>query len=133
MCIRDRDTVNLFSLGFSQDTLDLSGRVRLEARSLKPGALDAALRLQQFHAHTPQMDFPVYEASVVALSANGVDSLVLKSPFAEAEVVGDFDYQELPEAMRKGWVPCEPLREIPAQWALRKEEDNNYRPWNDQA
>ncbi len=93
------DTANLFPLGFSQDTLDMSGIVRLQARSLKPGALDASLRLQQFHAHTPQVDFPVYEASLVALSNQGVDSLVLQSPFAEAEMVGEFDYETLPAAL----------------------------------
>ena len=40
-------------------------------------------------------------------------------------------YQELPDAMRKSWVPCEPLRELPAQWASLKEEGTSYRPWNE--
>ena len=37
-------------------------------------------------------------------------------------------YQELPDAMRKGWQPCEPLRSIPQD---RKIQDAVYKTWNE--
>ena len=35
-------------------------------------------------------------------------------------------YQQLPEMMRAGWAPCEPLREVPAE---RPAQDASYLTW----
>lgn len=37
-------------------------------------------------------------------------------------------YQKLPDEMRNGWQPCEPLREIPPD---RKIQEGPYKTWNE--
>ena len=37
-------------------------------------------------------------------------------------------YQQLPQDMRDGWVPCEPLREMPEHYKM---ENANYKTWNE--
>lgn len=37
-------------------------------------------------------------------------------------------YQQLPQDMRDGWEPCEPLREMPEHYKM---ENINYKTWNE--
>jgi phenylacetic acid degradation protein len=37
-------------------------------------------------------------------------------------------YQQLPQDMRDGWEPCEPLREMPEHYKM---ENTNYKTWNE--
>ncbi|MBU3713668.1 MAG: hypothetical protein FGM46_01825 [Ferruginibacter sp.] len=91
----DIDTVQFKNLGFSDDKLNLSGRLSVAASSLTPRNLNASVKLDKFIVTTPELTYPLYNSSVTATSFKGIDSIFIKAPFAELKAGGAFDYDKL--------------------------------------
>ncbi|MEI8052611.1 MAG: translocation/assembly module TamB domain-containing protein [Bacteroidota bacterium] len=91
----DVDTAQLNELHLINDTLDFSGIINLNSKSFEPGKLDAALLLNNIHVSVPGMYYPVYKASIVANSFEGVDSIQINAPFAKINAGGKFDYTKI--------------------------------------
>jgi hypothetical protein len=94
----DVDTAQLNQLHLINDTLDFSGIINLNSKSFEPGKLDASLLLNNVHVSVPGMYYPVYKASLIANSFEGIDSIQFNAPFAKINAGGKFDYTKIGEA-----------------------------------
>ena len=89
------DTVQLKQLNLYQDTLNLSVTAAINSQDLTPRHLDASLLLDSLRMQSGQDFFRVDSVSLVGTSAAGIDSIVLKAPFAELRAGGAFDYDKV--------------------------------------
>ena len=94
------DTIQLNNLHFTTDTLNLSGKILINAKNLEPHHLDANIQLDGCHISTSTKHFPVYNASVLATSTKeGFDSLHIRTSFATLDAGGKFEYDNLADAV----------------------------------
>jgi hypothetical protein len=94
------DTIQLNNLHFTIDTLNLSGKILINAKNLEPHHLDANIQLDGCHISTSAKHFPVYNASVIATSTTeGIDSLHIRTSFATLDAGGKFEYDNLADAI----------------------------------
>lgn len=94
------DTIQLNNLHFTTDTLNLSGKILINAKNLEPHHLDASIQLDGCHISTSTKHFPVYNASIIATSTTeGIDSLHIRTSFATLDAGGKFEYDNLADAI----------------------------------
>ena len=89
------DTAQLQKLHLYKDTLNFSGHAIIQSKSLKPRSLDAALFLDNAKLQFGKNSFLLDTVSLIATSANGIDSINLKAPFADIRAGGAFDYDKV--------------------------------------
>ena len=95
------DTLLLKPLNFLADTLNLSGRFLVDAKSLVPRQLDASLFAENIKVQLSQGNYVFDTTSLIASSANGIDSIILKAPFAFLNAGGAFDYDKLGTSLQQ--------------------------------
>jgi hypothetical protein len=89
------DTARLNALNLTKDTLNFSVSAVIDSKSLQPRSLDASLLIDSLRMQSGTKFYQLDSASLVATSANGVDSIVLNAPFAEVHAGGAFDYDKI--------------------------------------
>lgn len=89
------DTAQLFNLHLYTDTLNFAGKAIVQSTSLKPRSLDASLLLDSIRMQINRNPFFIDSIALVATSANGIDSIDLRSPFADINAGGAFDYDKI--------------------------------------
>jgi hypothetical protein len=97
----DIDTLRLQALHFTDSLLDLSGKLSLRADNLQPHRLSASLLVDTFNIRTSTTLIPLDSVSLVASSANGIDSIKLNAPFAKFDAGGNFEYDKLPASLQQ--------------------------------
>jgi len=95
------DTILLNKLKLTPDTLNLSGRFLVDAPSLVPRQLSASLFAENIKVQLSQGNYVLDTTSLIASSANGIDSIVLKAPFAFLNAGGAFDYDKLGASLQQ--------------------------------
>lgn len=95
------DTAQLKQLNFYKDTLNLSLTANINSQNLKPRNLDASLILDSIRMQSGINFYQLDSISVVGTSAAGVDSIVLKAPFADIHAGGAFDYDKIGASIEK--------------------------------
>ncbi|MEO6537162.1 MAG: translocation/assembly module TamB domain-containing protein, partial [Ferruginibacter sp.] len=95
------DTVQLQKLNLYKDTLNFAGNVIVKSNSLRPRSLDASLFLDSTRLQLGKNSFYLDTVSLVATSANGIDSINLKAPFAEIHAGGAFDYDKVGASLQQ--------------------------------
>jgi len=91
----DVDTAQLKKLHFTDSVFNFSARMFVDAEDLQPRQLNASLFLDSIHMQKGTKFYAIDTSSLVARSAAGVDSIVLKAPFAEVYAGGAFDYDKI--------------------------------------
>ena len=86
------DTAMLNKLNFTKDTINFSGRALVDAVNLQPRNLNASLLLDSVKSQIGKKFFNIDSTSLIATSLNGIDSILLKAPFADVHAGGAFDY-----------------------------------------
>lgn len=116
------DTAQLRNLNLYKDTLNFSFSALVNAQNLRPRNLDATLFLDSLKLRNGSKMYVLDSTSLIASSQNGVDSIVLLSPFANAHAGGAFDYDKIATSLQQyinnyykipGYKPT--LVQIPAQ------------------
>ena len=116
------DTAMLNKLNFTKDTINFSLNAIVDAVNLQPRSLDASLLLDSVKLQTGQKFFNIDSTSLIASSLNGIDSILLKAPFADVHAGGAFDYDLVGTSLMQyvnsyykipGFVPTN--QNIPAQ------------------
>ncbi|MCY7293160.1 MAG: translocation/assembly module TamB domain-containing protein, partial [Ferruginibacter sp.] len=97
----DVDTAMLNKLNFTKDTINFSLRALVDAANLQPRSLDASLLLDSVRLQTGQKFLNIDSTSLIATSLNGIDSIVLKAPFADVHAGGAFDYDKIGESIMR--------------------------------
>ncbi len=97
----DVDTAMLQKLHFTKDTINFSLRALVDAVNLKPRNLDASLFLGSVKLQTGQRFLNIDSTSLIASSLNGIDSIILKAPFADVHAGGAFDYDKIGESIMR--------------------------------
>ena len=97
----DVDTAMLNKLNFTKDTVNFSLRALVDAVNLQPRSLDASLLLDSVRLQTGQKFLYIDSTSLIASSLNGIDSIILKAPFADVHAGGAFDYDKIGESMMR--------------------------------
>ena len=95
------DTAQLNRLGFTKDTLNFSLSAIINAQNLQPRNLNASLLLDSVKLQSGLKFFTLDSTSIVASSLNGIDSIVVKAPFADVHAGGAFDYDKIGESMMR--------------------------------
>ena len=118
----DVDTAMLNKLNFTKDTINFSLRALVDAVNLQPRNLQASLLLDSVRLQTAQKVFYIDSTSLIATSLNGIDSIILKAPFADVHAGGAFDYDLIAQSLMQyvngyykipGYVPVN--KTIPQQ------------------
>ena len=116
------DTAMLNKLHFTKDTINFSLNAVIDAVNLQPRNLNASLLLDSVKLQTGQKFFNIDSTSLLASSLNGIDSIILKAPFADVHAGGAFDYDLIGASLMQyvnsyykipGFVPTN--KTIPAQ------------------
>ena len=89
------DTAQLKQLNFYPDTLNFSLTADIDSKNLQPRNLDASLLLDSIRMQFKNDFYQVDSVSLVGTSSAGIDSIVLKAPFAEVHAGGAFDYDKV--------------------------------------
>ena len=89
------DTAQLNKLNLTKDTLNFSLTAIIDAENLRPRNLDASLLLDSVRMQSGPNFYRLDSTSLIASSLNGVDSVILKAPFAEVHAGGAFDYDKI--------------------------------------
>ncbi len=89
------DTARLKPLNLYKDTLNFSFAAFVDAQNLMPRNLNASVIIDSLKLRNGSKTYAVDSTSLIASSANGIDSVVLKSPFAEVHAGGAFDYDKI--------------------------------------
>ncbi len=89
------DTVQLKQLNLYADTLNLSLTAAINSQNLKPRNLDASLLLDSIRMQSGSSFYQLDSISLVGTSSAGIDSIILKAPFAEVHAGGAFDYDKV--------------------------------------
>ncbi len=89
------DTAQLNQLHFTADTVNFSASAIVNAISLQPRSLNASLFLDSLKLQNGINFYQLDSTSLVGKSANGIDSIVLVSPFADVHAGGAFDYDKI--------------------------------------
>ncbi len=89
------DTAQLNKLHLIADTLNFSLTANIDAKNLKPRNLNASLILDSIRFQNGKNRYQLDSTILIASSANGVDSIVLNSAFAELHAGGAFDYDKI--------------------------------------
>ncbi len=97
----DVDTAMLNKLHFTKDSINLSLRALVDAVNLQPRNLEASLLLDSVRMQTGPKFFTIDSTSLIATSQNGIDSVVLKAPFADVHAGGAFDYDKIGESIMR--------------------------------
>ena len=93
------DTAMLHKLNFTKDTINFSLKALVDAVNLQPRNLHASLLLDSVKLQTGQKFFNIDSTSLIATSLNGVDSIILKAPFADVHAGGAFDYDLIAQSL----------------------------------
>ena len=89
------DTAQLNKLHLTTDTLNFSLTANIDAQNLQPRNLNASLLLDSIRFQNGKNRYTIDSTSLIATSANGIDSILLKAPFAEVHAGGAFDYDQI--------------------------------------
>ncbi len=89
------DTIQLNKLNLTTDTLNFSLHTKVKGKSLQPRSLDAALFIDSILMQKGQNKYHLDTLSLIASSANGIDSIVLDAPIANIRAGGAFDYDKI--------------------------------------
>ncbi len=89
------DTAQLRQLHFTKDTLNFSLSALINAINLQPRHLQASLLLDSLKLQNGINRYQLDSTSLIATSANGIDSIVLISPIANVQAGGAFDYDKI--------------------------------------
>ncbi len=89
------DTAQLKRLNLYTDTLNLSLTANINSQSLKPRNLDASVVMDSIRIQSGLNFYQLDSILLLATSRNGIDSIVLKSPFADIRAGGAFDYDKV--------------------------------------
>jgi translocation and assembly module TamB len=89
------DTAQLKNLNLYTDTLNFAGSAIVKSKSLVPRQLDASLYLDSIRMKLNSNNFYIDSIALVGTSRNGIDSITLRSPFADANAGGAFDYDKV--------------------------------------
>lgn len=89
------DTARLNALNLTKDTLNFSMSAVIDSKNLQPRNLNASLLIDSLRMQSGAKFYQLDSASLIASSANGVDSIVLNAPFAEVHAGGAFDYDKI--------------------------------------
>lgn len=109
------DTARLHALNLTKDTLNLSMSAVIDSKSLQPRSLDASVLIDSLRMQSGTKFYQLDSASLIASSANGVDSIVMKAPFADIRAGGAFDYDKIGASLQNyvnnyykipGYVPA---------------------------
>lgn len=95
------DTVQLKELHFYEDTLNLSLTTNIDLQNLQPRNLNAALLLDSIRVQLKDRRYELDSVSLVGSSSAGIDSIILRSPFADADAGGAFDYDKVALSLQK--------------------------------
>ncbi len=95
------DTIQLKQLHFYDDTLNFSLTANINSNSLQPRSLDAVFLLDSIQMQSGSSFYKLDTISLVGTSSAGVDSIILKSPFAEIHAGGAFDYDKVAVSVGK--------------------------------
>ncbi|MEO8769939.1 MAG: translocation/assembly module TamB domain-containing protein [Ferruginibacter sp.] len=95
------DTAELKQLHFYKDTLNLSLTAAINSQNLKPRNLDASLILDSIRMQSGNKFYQLDSMSIVGTSSAGIDSIVLKAPFADIHAGGAFDYDMVAASIKK--------------------------------
>ncbi|MBC7536430.1 MAG: translocation/assembly module TamB domain-containing protein [Ferruginibacter sp.] len=89
------DTAQLKQLNLYADTLNLSLTANIHSQNLQPRNLDASLLLDSIRVQSRSNFYRFDSVSITGSSSAGIDSIILKAPFAEVYAGGAFDYNKL--------------------------------------
>ena len=89
------DTAQLQKLHLYTDILNFAGNIIVQSKSLTPRSLDASLLLDSVRMQLAKKYLVLDTVSLIATSANGIDSINLKAPFADIHTGGAFDYDKV--------------------------------------
>ena len=89
------DTAQMRKLHLTDDTLNFSVTANIDAQDLQPRQLNASLLLDSIRYQNGKYFYRLDSASLVGSSAAGIDSIVLRAPFAEVHAGGAFDYDKI--------------------------------------
>jgi len=93
------DTAQLNKLGFTKDTLNFSLSASINAENLQPRNLNASLLLDSVKLQSGLKFITLDSTSIVASSLDGIDSVIVKAPFADVHAGGAFDYDKIGESL----------------------------------
>ncbi len=97
----DLDTAQLYKLHLYSDTLNLSGKITIDSKSLQPRSLNATLIVDTLRLQLGKDPYLLDSVSLIATSANGIDSIKLWAPFAELNAGGAFDYDKIGTSVQR--------------------------------
>jgi len=89
------DTAQLKKLNFYKDTLNFSLDANIAANDLKSRQLDINTVLDSIKLQLGQHFYSIDSVSLIAISANGADSIDFYAPFASLQAAGAFDYDKV--------------------------------------
>jgi len=95
------DTAQLQKLNLYKDTLNFSGTLTVDSKSLQPRSLNASAVLDSAHIQLGKDIYGIDSMSLVATSENGIDSIKLWAPFAELTAGGAFDYDKIGASLQR--------------------------------
>ncbi len=95
----DVDTARLQPLHLYDDTLNFSVKTIFKSADLRPRHLQASLLMDTLRMQLGKKYFTLDTTSLVATSANGIDSIILTSPLADLQAGGAFDYDKVASAI----------------------------------
>jgi hypothetical protein len=95
----DVDTARLQQLNLYDDTLNFSVKTVFKSTDLRPRHLQASLLMDTLRMQLGKKYFTLDTTSLMATSANGIDSIVLTSPLADLDAGGAFDYDKVTVAI----------------------------------
>ncbi len=95
------DTAQLNALHITKDTANFSVSAILNAEDLQPRSLHASLFLDSLKLQNGKDSYAIDSISLLATSANGIDSIVLVAPFANVHAGGAFDYDKIATSLQQ--------------------------------
>ena len=93
------DTARLQPLNLYKDTFNFSLTANIKANNLQPRNLDIYTIIDSVRLQVDNGFYKLDTVSLIATSANGKDSINFYAPFANLQVSGAFDYDEVGDAM----------------------------------
>jgi TamB, inner membrane protein subunit of TAM complex len=89
------NTAQLHALHFTKDTINFSANSTINVVNLQPRKLDASVIINSFCMQNGRNKYLIDSASILTSNANGVDSILVISPFANVHAGGAFDYDKI--------------------------------------
>ena len=93
------DTARLQQLNLFKDTLNFSLTANINANNLQPRNLDINTIIDSVQLQVDNGFYKLDSVSLIAISANGKDSINFYAPFANLQVSGAFDYDKVGDAI----------------------------------